>query len=68
MGKMIESGGGRKNAQGLTITITIVKFVWIAGYGLSKLTDRETLNILYSQSKFTKIPRSFSPPPLSVSF
>ena len=32
-GKMIESGGGRKNAQGLTITITIVKFVWIAGYG-----------------------------------
>ncbi len=32
MGKMIELGGG-KNAQGVMITITIVKFVWISDYG-----------------------------------
>ncbi len=32
MGKMIELGGG-KNAQGVMITITIVKFVCILGYG-----------------------------------
>ena len=33
MGKMIESGGGKKNAQKVMITITIVKFVCTSGYG-----------------------------------
>ena len=33
MGKTIESGGGRKNAQGLMITIRIVNFSLISCYG-----------------------------------
>ncbi len=33
MGKMIESGGGKKNAQNVMITITILNFPLISGYG-----------------------------------
>jgi len=33
MGKMIESDGGKKNAQGLMITIRIVNFPLVSQYG-----------------------------------
>jgi len=49
MGKMIESGGREKNAQGLMITITIVKFVWISGF--ARILKNKVLQIKYYMLK-----------------
>jgi len=39
---MIESDTGKKNAQKLMISITIVKFAQIAGYDCGKIKVRKT--------------------------